>query len=65
MANLPKQFSQEAQDERDMRRKLKNPKDRWSYPMGFCMRSVSSSERGACLNYPKKCSECFRYSEYE
>jgi hypothetical protein len=31
MANIPDRYTQEAQDERDMRKKLEAPKSRWSW----------------------------------
>jgi len=31
MANIPKRYTQEAQDESDMRKKLTGPKSRWGW----------------------------------
>jgi hypothetical protein len=34
MANIPHKYTQEAQDERNMKRRLENPKSRWSWQIG-------------------------------
>ena len=44
MANIPKQFTQEAQDERDMQEKLTNPKSRWSWKIGEGMTQAEWDE---------------------
>lgn len=57
MSNIPKKFSNEAQDERDMRATLRSPKSRWSWA-GECMKFD-------CINRDVDCEGCYRFSEYE
>lgn len=40
-------------------------KARFSFPSsGFCIRSLASADWAKCANSPKRCDDCFRYSEY-
>ena len=57
MANIPDKFTREAQDERDMRSKLRSPKSRFSWA-GECMKFD-------CVNRDLDCDECYRFSRYE
>ena len=57
MANIPDKFTQEAQDERDMRSKLTSAKSRWSWG-GECM-------KWDCQNRGTSCDECWKFDQYE
>ena len=50
MANIPHKFTQEAQDERGMKKTLENPKSRWRWGVGVCLKE--------CANRGKKCTSC-------
>ena len=51
MGNIPRKYTQEAEDERGMRRKLKNPKSRWGWAMG---RNVSQKDWDAIFGKKNK-----------
>ena len=57
MANIPHKFTREAQDERDMRASMRNPKSRFSWA-GECLKFD-------CVNRDTECDQCYRFSEYE
>lgn len=42
-----------------------NPKTRGNYPVELCTRSLPKVGRGVCVNFGKKCGECFKFSEFE
>jgi hypothetical protein len=56
MANIPDKFTREAQEERDMRSKLKSAKSRWSWS-GECMKFE-------CVNRDIECGQCYKFSEF-
>ena len=56
MANLPEQYTQEAQDKRDRDKKLTGPKSRHGWG-SECMKFD-------CVNRDKKCRDCWRYDNY-
>jgi len=43
----------------------KSSKSRGNYPVLMCTRALPARNRGACANYPAKCGECFKFSNWK